>query len=175
MTKKAVCIWMTGISGAGKTTIATHLKKYIHEQRNISPYILDGDIIRKGLCSDLNFDNSDRIENNRRIAEVSKILINAGITTIVAFISPLEKSRQFARSLFDEGDFFEIFIDTPFEVAEARDVKGLYKAARAGRIPNFTGISSPYEPPQHAECRIDTTTCLPHEAAKLIYDVIYKK
>lgn len=175
MKQKAVCIWMTGISGAGKTTIAGHLKKDIAHKLKIPIYVLDGDIIRKGLCNDLTFNKKDRLENNRRIAEVSRILVNAGVTTIVAFISPLKKSREFARNLFAQGEFFEVFIDTPLAIAEARDVKGLYKAARAGKIREFTGISSPYECPDFAECRIDTTACTPQEAAEIIFKRIYNK
>jgi adenylyl-sulfate kinase len=113
----------------------------------IRTYILDGDNIRHGLCNDLGFTNSDRVENIRRVAEVAKILVDAGVVVLTAFISPFESERQMARNLFGEEEFFEILVDTPIEVAEKRDPKGLYKKARAGLLQNFTGIDSPYEPP----------------------------
>lgn len=140
-------IWFTGLSGSGKTTIANALEKELYV-KGIRTYILDGDNIRHGLNKDLGFTNTDRIENIRRIAEVSKLMVDAGIVVLTSFISPFEEERQMARNLFEDREFFEIFVNTPLEVAEARDPKGLYKKARSGDIKNFTGISSTYEKPK---------------------------
>jgi bifunctional enzyme CysN/CysC len=152
---KAKLLWFTGISGSGKSTIANELEKELYS-RGIRTYILDGDNIRHGLNNDLGFSDADRIENIRRVAEVSKLMLDAGICVISSFISPFALDRKMARDLNSEGDFVEIFIDTPIEVAELRDPKGLYKKARSGEIPNFTGISSPYEKPLSPEITINT-------------------
>ena len=148
-------LWLTGISGSGKSTIANELEKELFT-RGVRTYILDGDNIRHGLNNDLGFSYSDRVENIRRVAEVSKLMVDAGILVISSFISPFISDRNAVRSLFLEEDFIEIFIDTSLEVAESRDPKGLYKKARAGEIPNFTGIGSPYEKPQNPEITIET-------------------
>ena len=138
--------WFTGLSGSGKSTIANKFATHLHAN-GFRCYVLDGDNIRHGLNRDLGFSDADRIENIRRIAEVGKLLVDAGIVVLTAFISPFQAEREMARSLFDEGEFIEVFIDTPIEVCEERDVKGLYKKARVGDLPNFTGIDSPFETP----------------------------
>lgn len=147
--------WLTGLSGSGKSTIANNFENFLHTMC-INSYILDGDNIRQGLNSDLGFTEEDRIENIRRIAEVSRLFVDAGIITIVSFISPFKEDRDMARKLFADGDFIEVFINTSLEVCEKRDVKGLYKKARKGEIKNFTGINSRYEPPINPEVIVDT-------------------
>lgn len=148
-------IWFTGLSGSGKSTIANHLEKTLFD-KGIRTYSLDGDNIRSGLNKDLNFSIADRKENNRRIAEVAKLFVDAGVVTITAFISPLKVDREEARKIIGKENFVEVFVNTPLSVCEERDVKGLYKKARAGEIPNFTGISSPYEAPENPEIEINT-------------------
>lgn len=148
-------LWFTGLSGSGKSTIANALEQALHQQ-GIRTYLLDGDNIRHGLNNDLGFTDADRVENIRRIGEVAKLMVDAGLVVLTAFISPFEAERRMARELFDEGEFVEIHVDTPLEIAESRDPKGLYKKARSGEIPNFTGINSPYEPPENPEIRIST-------------------
>ncbi|XDZ70425.1 sulfate adenylyltransferase subunit CysN [Alphaproteobacteria bacterium LSUCC0744] len=162
-------IWFTGLSGSGKSTIANALEKKLY-QMGIRTYILDGDNIRHGLCNDLGFKKSDRIENIRRVAEVAKLMVDAGVLVLTAFISPFESERQLARDLFEKGDFFEVFVDTPLELAEARDPKGLYKKARAGLLQNFTGIDSPYELPKTAELTVFPQNCSVEEIVKEILD-----
>ncbi len=147
--------WFTGLSGSGKSTIANEFANELHA-RGIRTYILDGDNIRHGLNKDLGFTDADRVENIRRIAEVAKLMVDAGIVVLTAFISPFRAERDMARSLFDEGEFVEVFVDTPMKICEQRDVKGLYKKARAGEIPNFTGIGSPYEGPENPEVTLKT-------------------
>ena len=149
-------LWFTGLSGSGKSTIANALEQALHA-RGIRTYILDGDNVRLGLNSDLGFTDEDRVENIRRVGEVAKLMVDAGVVTLTAFISPFEAERSMVRSLFEDGEFFEIFVDTPLEVAEIRDPKGLYQKARRGEIPNFTGIDSPYEAPAKPELRLDTS------------------
>jgi bifunctional enzyme CysN/CysC len=148
-------IWFTGLSGSGKSTIANALEKALHAQ-GIRTYVLDGDNVRHGLNSDLGFTDADRVENIRRIGEVAKLMVDAGVVVLTAFISPFRTERDMVRGLFEDDEFVEIFVDTPIEVAEARDPKGLYQKARRGEIPNFTGIGSPYEPPLHPEVHIHT-------------------
>jgi bifunctional enzyme CysN/CysC len=150
-------LWFTGLSGSGKSTIANALEKELHAQ-GIRTYVLDGDNVRHGLNSDLGFTDADRVENIRRIGEVAKLMVDAGIVVLTAFISPFRAEREMVRNLFEDGEFVEIFVDTPLEVAETRDPKGLYKKARLGEIPNFTGIGSPYEVPERPDIRIDTKT-----------------
>ena len=145
--QKPCVLWFTGLSGAGKSTIANALDIRLHEMGKHT-YMLDGDNVRHGLSKDLGFSDEDRVENLRRVAEVSKLMVDAELIVISAFISPFKSERQMARNLFSEDEFFEIFIDTPLEVAEQRDVKGLYKKARIGKLKNFTGIDSPYERPE---------------------------
>ncbi|MEP9357657.1 sulfate adenylyltransferase subunit CysN [Sphingomonas sp. KR3-1] len=164
-------LWFTGLSGSGKSTIANMVEKRLHALGKHS-FLLDGDNIRHGLNKDLGFTDADRIENIRRVGEVAKLMTDAGLIVLTAFISPFRAERELVRALLPEGEFFEIFVDTPLEVAEARDVKGLYKKARAGEIAHFTGISSPYEAPINPEIRVDTTKETPEEAAERIVEAI---
>ena len=149
-------LWFTGLSGSGKSTIANALEQALHA-RGIRTYVLDGDNVRLGLNSDLGFTDGDRVENIRRVGEVAKLMVDAGVVVLTAFISPFEAERSMVRSLFEDGEFFEIFVDTPLEVAELRDPKGLYQKARRGEIPNFTGIDSPYEAPEKPDLRLETS------------------
>ncbi len=162
--QKPACLWFTGLSGAGKSSIADLVEKQLHALGHRT-YVLDGDNVRHGLCKDLGFGDADRVENIRRVAEVVRLMVDAGLIVLTAFISPFRSERQSARALLEDGEFIEVFVDTPLAVAEQRDVKGLYAKARAGEIRNFTGIDSPYEPPQAAEIHIDTTACTPQQAA----------
>ena len=167
--QKPCVLWFTGLSGSGKSTIANLVDKQLYAQGRHS-YILDGDNVRHGLCKDLGFSPSDRVENIRRVAEVAKLMVDSGLIVLVAFISPFRAERQLARSLFAEGEFLEIFVDTPLAEAERRDPKGLYKKARAQQLKNFTGIDSPYEAPESPEIRIDTTTVSAEDAAvQIVY------
>ena len=150
-------LWFTGLSGSGKSTIANALEKELHAQ-GIRTYILDGDNVRHGLNSDLGFTDADRVENIRRIGEVANLMVDAGIVVLTAFISPFQAERDMVRGLFEDDEFVEIFVDTPLDVAETRDPKGLYKKARLGEIPNFTGIGSPYEAPETPDIHIHTET-----------------
>jgi len=152
---KSVILWFTGLSGAGKSTLAHCVEESLH-QLGCRTFVLDGDNIRHGLCGDLGFSVEDRSENIRRIAEVSKLMMEAGVITLTAFISPFRSEREKARQIFPHGEFLEIYCKCPIEVCEQRDVKGLYKKARAGEIKNFTGISSPYEEPINPELVIET-------------------
>jgi bifunctional enzyme CysN/CysC len=165
--QKPAVLWFTGLSGAGKSTIANLVEKQL-VRMNRHTFLLDGDNVRHGLNKDLGFTQADRIENIRRVGEVAKLLTDAGLIVITAFISPFRAERQMVRDMMAAGEFFEIFIDTPLAAAEARDVKGLYKKARSGDLKNFTGIDSPYEAPVDPEIRIDTTTMTPEQAADLI-------
>lgn len=149
-------IWFTGLSGSGKSTLAIALERELHN-RGLLCRILDGDNIRTGINNNLGFSEEDRIENIRRIAEVSKLFVDSGVITIAAFISPTNEIRKMASSIIGSDDFIEVFVDTPLEVCEQRDVKGLYKKARAGEIKEFTGISSPFEAPMQPNLRIDTS------------------
>jgi bifunctional enzyme CysN/CysC len=157
-------LWFTGLSGAGKSTIANLVETELHK-RGCHTYMLDGDNVRHGLNKDLGFTQADRVENVRRVAEVARLMTDAGLIVLVSFISPFRSERRMARELFGEGEFLEVFVDTPLEVAEQRDPKGLYAKARAGDLANFTGIDSPYEPPEHAEVRLDTTSLSAEESA----------
>ncbi len=148
-------LWFTGLSGSGKSTVANAVEQALHRQ-GMRTYILDGDNVRQGLNNDLGFTDADRVENIRRIAEVSKLMVDAGLVVLTAFISPFRSERDMARSLFDEGEFLEIHVDVPLEIAETRDPKGLYKKARKGELPNFTGIDSAYEQPKEAELVLAT-------------------
>jgi bifunctional enzyme CysN/CysC len=162
-------VWLTGLSGAGKSTIANLVEKRLHADGRHT-YLLDGDNVRHGLNRDLGFTEEDRVENIRRVAEVSKLMVDAGLIVLVSFISPFRAERRLARDLMGPGEFVEVHVDTPLAVAEARDVKGLYKKARSGELKNFTGIDSPYEAPEAAEIVVDTTTMTAEEAAERIAD-----
>ena len=162
-------VWFTGLSGAGKSTIANLVEKRLHAQ-GVHTTMLDGDNVRHGLNKDLGFTEQDRVENIRRVAEVARLMVDAGLVVLVSFISPFRAERRMARGLVAENQFCEVHVDTPLRVAEGRDVKGLYARARRGELPNFTGIDSPYEAPEHPEVRIDTTGIEPATAADRVVD-----
>jgi bifunctional enzyme CysN/CysC len=169
--QKAFVLWFTGLSGAGKSTIANIVERRLHALGKHST-LLDGDNVRHRLNRDLGFTDGDRVENIRRVGEVARLMTDAGLIVLVSFISPFRSERQMARELLPKGEFLEVFIDTPLAVAEERDPKGLYKKARRGEIKNFTGISSPYEAPETPEIRVDTTALTPEEAASRIIDAL---
>jgi bifunctional enzyme CysN/CysC len=169
--QKPCLLWFTGLSGAGKSTIANAVEKRLLAL-GYHTYLLDGDNVRHGLNRDLGFTPSDRVENIRRVAEVARLMVDAGLIVLVSFISPFRAERRMARTLLTEGEFLEIFIDAPLEVAEARDPKGLYRKARRGELKNFTGIDSPYEIPEHPDVHIDTTRLSPDAAAAVILDAL---
>lgn len=152
---RGAILWFTGLSGAGKSTLAHAVEEKLH-QRSYRTFVLDGDNIRHGLCSDLGFTPENRVENIRRVGEVAKLFMEAGLIVLTAFISPFRAERERVRGLVEHGDFIEIYCDSPVEICESRDVKGLYKKARAGLIANFTGISAPYEAPLNPELIVDT-------------------
>lgn len=160
-------LWFTGLSGAGKSTLAHAVEEELY-RRGCRTFVLDGDNVRHGLCADLGFSVKDRQENIRRIAEAAKLMVEAGLIVITAFISPFRNDRDRARSLFADGDFVEIYCAAPLEVCESRDVKGLYARARAGEVKEFTGISSPYEPPLNPELIVDTQMPLQHCVEQVI-------
>ena len=151
----AVLLWFTGLSGAGKSTLAHAVEEHLH-LLGCNTFVLDGDNVRQGLCKDLNFSEQDRRENIRRVAELGKLMLDAGVITLTAFISPFKIERQHARQLFAAGDFIEIYCQCDLTVCEQRDVKGLYQKARRGEIKEFTGISSPYEPPEQPDLLLET-------------------
>lgn len=153
--QKSVVIWMVGLSGSGKSTLAKSLEATLHEQGYLTQ-LLDGDNLRTGINNNLGFSEEDRLENIRRSAEVSKLFLNCGIITICSLISPTEEIRNLAKNIIGEKDYFEVFVNCPFEVCEARDVKGLYKKARNGEIKNFTGLDSPFEPPSNPALELRT-------------------
>jgi bifunctional enzyme CysN/CysC len=165
--QRPALIWLTGLSGAGKSTIANIVERKLHRLGRHT-YLLDGDNVRHGLNKDLGFTDADRVENIRRIAEVSSLMVDAGLIVIASFISPFRAEREFARSCVREGEFIEVFVDTPLAVAESRDPKGLFRKARRGELFNFTGVDSPYEQPADPELRIETTQTLPEDAADAI-------
>jgi bifunctional enzyme CysN/CysC len=165
--QKPKILWFTGLSGSGKSTIANEVEKTLN-LLNRHTFLLDGDNIRHGLNKDLGFTETDRIENIRRVGEIAKLMADAGLIVLTAFISPFRAERDMVRAMMPEGEFIEIFVDTPLEVAEARDVKGLYKKARAGQLKNFTGIDSPYEPPENPDICVNTVEMSPAEAAEHI-------
>jgi len=169
--QRACVLWFTGLSGAGKSTIANLVEKTLYA-RGLHTYLLDGDNVRHGLNRDLGFTDEDRVENIRRVAEVARLMVDAGLIVLVSFISPFRSERRMARAMVEEAEFIEIFVDTPLAVAEARDPKGLYRKARNGELKNFTGIDSPYERPEHAEIHIETTAHTPESAAGQIIAVL---
>jgi bifunctional enzyme CysN/CysC len=167
--QRSSVVWFTGLSGAGKSTIADILEQKLHALGRHT-YLLDGDNVRHGLSKDLGFSDADRVENIRRVAEVARLMADAGLIVLVSFISPFRAERRMARALLEADEFCEVFVDTPLALAERRDPKGLYRKARGGEIPNFTGIDSPYEPPENPEVRLDTTQQSPEDAADVILE-----
>lgn len=165
--QKPCCLWLTGLSGAGKSALANSLDLALH-QRGLHAYVLDGDNLRNGLCRDLGMSAAERSENIRRIAEVAKLMVEAGLVVIVSAISPFQADRDAARALFEPGQFRCVYVSTSFEECARRDPKGLYRAAREGRIHNFTGFDSPYEPPYDADCEIDTARLSIPEATQAL-------
>ncbi|PPI87758.1 adenylyl-sulfate kinase [Candidatus Pantoea edessiphila] len=151
---KGILLWFTGLSGSGKSTIACYLEQKLY-QIGINTYLLDGDNLRHGLCSDLGFNNFDRKENIRRVGEVAKLMVDAGLLVLAAFISPCRKQRRIVRNLFNKNQFIEIFVNTPLSICESRDPKKLYKLARSGKLLNFTGIDSSYEIPEKPEIQLN--------------------
>ncbi len=164
---KSVILWFTGLSGAGKSTLAHAVEEELH-QNDCRTFVFDGDNVRHGLCGDLSFSLEDRKENIRRVGEMSKLFLEAGVIALTAFISPLREDRERVRSLVPHGDFLEVYCRCGIETCEARDVKGLYKKARAGEIKEFTGISSPYEEPENAEIVVDTDKLSLEESVALV-------
>ena len=171
LNQEPLALWLTGLSGSGKTTLANSLAKRLYD-RGYHAYVLDGDNLRHGLNRDLGFSEAARRENVRRMAEVSGLMFDAGLITLTACISPFQSERDFARSLLPPGKFVEVFLNTPLAICEQRDAKGLYRRARAGEIANFTGIDSPFEPPDNPELTVDTTTRTPDQCADLVMDYL---
>ncbi|ELY3465725.1 adenylyl-sulfate kinase [Cronobacter universalis] len=164
---RGAVLWFTGLSGSGKSTVAGALEEALH-QLGVSTYLLDGDNVRHGLCSDLGFSEDDRKENIRRVGEVAKLMVDAGLVVLTAFISPHRAERQMVRDQLGEGRFIEVFVDTPLSVCEARDPKGLYKKARAGELRNFTGIDAVYEAPESPEIHLDGQQLVTNLMAQLL-------
>jgi adenylylsulfate kinase len=172
--QKALCLWFTGLSGSGKSTLARAVEKELYERHRLA-YVLDGDNVRHGLNGDLDFSEEDRRENIRRIAEVSKLFVDAGLIVLTAFISPFRAERELARGILTPDRFIEIYVQCSLETCEKRDVKGLYKKARNGEIHDFTGISSPYEPPLNPEIRVDSTREPVEESVRIIMNHLREK
>ncbi len=171
---KPKLVWFTGLSGSGKSSLANALEQQLHN-RGLNTYILDGDNIRSGLNKDLDFSEESRKENIRRIAEVSKLFVDAGVVVLTAFISPFRENRKFAKELVGKEHFIEVFVDCPLEVCEARDVKGLYAKARAGEIPDFTGITSPFEEPENPDVIVKTNELSLEDSLKILIDKVLPK
>lgn len=169
--QRAAMIWLTGLSGSGKSTLSTSLERELHS-RGVLCRILDGDNIRSGINNNLGFSAEDRVENIRRIAEVGRLFVDSGVVTISAFISPTEEVRQLAKDIIGEDDFIEIYVSTPIEECERRDVKGLYQKARAGEIKEFTGVSQPFEPPHNPTLSIDTTNLAMEESMEQLLAIV---
>ena len=174
LNQKGVTIWLTGLSGSGKSTIAVELEHALIENRH-QAYILDGDNIRHGLNKNLGFSPEDRTENIRRIGEVAKLFTDASIITIAAFISPYREDRDAVRRLLNDGEFIEVYVECPLDVCEERDTKGLYKKARAGEVKDFTGISAPYEEPLNPELTIDSSKLTVEESTRAILNYLEEK
>ena len=172
--QKPKCLWFTGLPSSGKTTLANKIEEKLFKINKHS-YILDGDNLRHGVCSDLNFSEQDRIENIRRAAEISKLMFDAGLIVIASFVSPYLAGRDYARSLFEKNDFFEIYLNTSIDVCEKRDVKGLYHKARSGIIKDLTGIGSDYEPPLAADIEINTNDLSINDSVELIFNEIFNE
>ncbi|MDG2448512.1 MAG: adenylyl-sulfate kinase [Saprospiraceae bacterium] len=172
--QKSLVLWLTGLSGSGKSTIAQELERRLYNE-GFFAQVLDGDNIRSGINNNLGFSLEDREENIRRIAEISKLYVNSGIITINSFVSPTIKIRSQARDIIGEENFIEIYINTPLEICEKRDVKGLYQKARKGEIKGFTGIDSPYEPPVNPDVNVHTENLSVTESANIIYEYIFAK
>ncbi|MGE8449627.1 MAG: adenylyl-sulfate kinase [Pseudomonadales bacterium] len=168
------CLWLTGLSGAGKSTLANALELKLNEQGRHT-FVLDGDNLRTGLCSDLGMGNEARKENIRRIGEVARLMVDAGLIVIVSAISPFSADRATARALFGPGQFFEVYVSTPFDVCARRDPKGLYQAALQGGIKDFTGLDSPYEAPEQADCEVNTDELELSDAVQRILTRVFKK
>lgn len=171
---KSVILWFTGLSGSGKSTLAHAVEDCLHKS-GISTFVLDGDNVRHGLCSDLGFSDDDRVENIRRIGEIAKLITEAGVITLTAFISPFKSDRDAARKLVPHGDFLEIYCQCPIETCEQRDVKGLYKKARAGEIPFFTGIGSSYEAPDRPELVVNTHELTLDESVQKVLNLLRQR
>lgn len=174
MNQRAKVIWMTGLSGSGKSTLAHHLEEKLHEA-GYKTALLDGDNIRSGLNKNLSFSSEDRMENIRRIAEVAALFQNNGVITIASFISPLEEMRNMAKEIIGQEHFIEIFVSTPLEICEERDVKGLYAKARAGEIKDFTGISAPFEEPKNPDCTLSTEKDSVEKCLEMLFNSIVPK
>lgn len=171
---ESVLLWFTGLSGSGKSTLAHAVEERLH-QHKCSTFVLDGDNVRHGLCGDLGFTSEDRVENIRRVGETAKLMLEAGVITLTAFISPFRQDRERVRGMMPHGDFLEIYCRCPLEVCEERDVKGLYRRARAGEIPHFTGISSPYEEPVSPELIVDTSSLTLEASVTAVLDLLMQK
>ena len=171
---KPCVVWLTGLSGSGKTSTADALENKLHAL-GYKTYTLDGDNVRHGLNNDLGFTDADRVENIRRVAEVAKLMVDAGLIVITAFISPFISERKYARQIFADNEFIEVFVDTPIEVCEARDPKGLYKKARSGQLKNFTGIDSEYQKPQNPEIVLESSKKPPEELADYVLEYLISK
>ena len=174
LSQKPLVLWLTGLSGSGKSTLANLLEKKLFEQ-NKHTYLLDGDNIRHGLCGDLGFSDKDRVENIRRISEVAKLFVDSGSIVLTAFISPFQADRDFCRNLLGDGEFVEVFVDTPLAVCESRDPKGLYKKARAGEIKDFTGIDSTYEAPSTPEIHLNYVEESAEATAERLFEKLVQK
>ena len=172
--QKPCLLWFTGLSGSGKSTIANALDVALHS-RGYHTFLLDGDNVRHGLCNDLGFSDEDRVENIRRIGEVSKLFADAGLIVLSAFISPFNSDRRLVRKLFPAGEFIEVFMDASIETCESRDPKGLYQKARSGQIKDFTGIDSPYEVPAHPELRLDTSRMSVDDCVEVLFAYLLER